>query len=152
MDLSQHKVDVYCKLLQVSDFRHTSHHHTTAAWQVLVAGRKLMSRNCFVSSVWTNPAAALGAADVTSRVWQFPIWCKRFRDIWFNKTGRGKSGAPWFEWSPTGHQTQPDCVSRAVRRVCSCKHGLKCVRQNKQFFREVTMRSIVHRKIVAAAI
>ena len=33
MDLSQHKVDVYCKLLQVSDFSHTSLHcsltHTT---------------------------------------------------------------------------------------------------------------------------
>ena len=91
MDLSQHKVDVYCKLLQVSDFRHTSQHcsltHTTrgeSSWEEIVSSAR----------VWTNQAAALGAADVTSWVWQFPIWCKRFRDHRFNKTGRGKSGAP----------------------------------------------------------
>ena len=96
MDLSQHKVDVYCKLLQVSDFRHTSQHcsltHTTrgeSSWEEIVSSAR----------VWTNQAAALGAADVTSWVWQFPIWCKRFRDHRFNKTGRGKSGAPWY----TGH-------------------------------------------------
>ena len=66
--------------------------HNTAAWHILVAGRKLMRRIVSSAGVWTNPAAALGAADVTSRVWQSPIWCKRFRDICKRASLLGRCG------------------------------------------------------------